>query len=94
MAAGHIIGIDPVSERVVMLRKSAIDGLAVRQVDVMTEREARSAARSLLLAADGLAGRFPAQVVTQAPEPSQAAFDLDLPPKPTGTGKSTTERSN
>ena len=94
MAAGHIIGIDPVSERVVMLRCSAIDGLAVRQVDVMTEGEARSAARGLLLAADGLAGRFQARVVVQTVEPSQAAFDLDLNPEPAGAGNSTVKESN
>jgi hypothetical protein len=92
--SGYLIAADPIAERVVMLRKSAIDGLAVRQVDVMTEREARKASRDLLRAAEGLAGRFPVPVVAQAAEPAQAAFDLDLDLEPTGPGFSTTSRSN
>lgn len=78
MARSHVIGVDLATKRVVMLRCSAIDGGPVRQVDVMTQGEARKAAMDLLRAADGLAGRYPAQPVAQAPEPSQAAFDLDL----------------
>ena len=78
MARSHVIGVDLATKRVVMLRCSAIDGGPVRQVDVMTQREARKAARDLLRAADGLAGRYPAPPVTQAAEPAQVPFDMDF----------------
>lgn len=80
---GHIVGLDPMTDRIVVLRKGA-DGKASRQVDVLTEREARTLAaelegavvahRSIMLDRSAFVS-IPRVAAT--PEPEQTAFDLD-----------------
>lgn len=80
---GHIVGLDPMTGMIVVLRKGQ-DGKASRQVDVLTVAEARELHRRIRVAIDvhdgrpvhegdrGLTPRIEA-----APEPEQTAFDLD-----------------
>lgn len=78
---GHIVGLDPMTDRIVVLRKGA-DGKASRQVDVLTEREARALAAELegaVVARRSLESVGVCRVpqITATPEPEQVMLDLD-----------------
>jgi topoisomerase IA-like protein len=80
---GHVVGIDPVTDRIVVLRKG-LDGRTVRQVDVLTEGEADTlqddlerALAALRLRRAGLPNALHVEAVTPTPEPEQTMLDLD-----------------
>lgn len=83
MTGGHIVGLDPMTDRIVVLRKGQ-DGKASRQVDVLTNREAwavlsglQDALKAQLLARRGKPVPDGVPITEAAAEPEQAAFDLD-----------------
>lgn len=68
---GHLVGVDPATGRVVVLRKG-MDGKAVRQVDVLTFDEARDLRRQLMAALSGGS----TDTVREIPTPEQVTLDL------------------
>lgn len=69
---GHIVGVDPITDHVVILRKGQ-DGKAVRQVDVLTTAEAKILRHDLLAA---IVGAPIGGDVREIPTPEQVTLDL------------------
>lgn len=82
-ATGHIVGLDPMTDRIVVLRKG-MDGRATRQVDVLTGDEGQALVRGLedalyaqRLARQGKPTPDDVPLTSAAPEPEQTMLDLD-----------------
>jgi len=76
---GHVVGLDPMTGSIVILRKG-MDGKAARQVDVLSITEAEQLGVHLRNAILAHAGEWPQHLVptvNAAPEPEQAMLDLD-----------------
>ena len=75
---GHIVGVDPITDRIVILRKGQ-DGKAVRQVDVLDRAEAITLH---CLLKDAIRGDVPVQTLHEIPTPEQVTLDLFATPEP------------